>query len=73
MYTPVAKILFSYYLTRISRFLQRLEETLVMESLKLSYVRLYAPVALKFFSYYQSHFLCFLQWLEGRSLTFQNV
>ena len=39
MYTPVAKILFSYYLTRISRFLQRLEETFVMESLKLTCAR----------------------------------
>ena len=27
LYTPVAKILFSYYLTHISRFLQRLERT----------------------------------------------
>ena len=51
MYTPVAKILFSYYLTHISRFYSGLKGRLVQKIAKLR-MSMYAPVALKIFSYY---------------------
>ena len=51
MYTPVAKILFSYYLTHISRFYSGLKGRLVQKIAK-SCTTMYTPVAKILFSYY---------------------
>ena len=49
LYTPVAKILFSYYLTHIPQFYSGLKGDLVWKFFRLSHVPLRTLLSLKFF------------------------